>query len=334
MTLLEELKGKVKENPQRIVFPESDDERVLKAAHRLLGEGICEVILLWNAENVKSKGRQYRCMLSKATIIDHTADKEQQEKYAQMLTMLRQHKGMTVTQARELLSDPIYFGAMMVRNGDADGMVSGAAHPTAETLRPALQIIGTKSGVSTASSFFLILLSSTVDENNPNKLFFFADCGFVVDPDANQLSEIGVETARSAQRFGIDPKVGFLSFSTKGSASHEKLHKVVEATSLFKEQAPDIPVDGELQLDAAVVPSVCQKKCGDSSLEGNANILIFPDLNSGNIAYKLIQRFGHAKAIGPIVQGLDKPVNDLSRGCTTEDIINVTIITAMEASQQ
>ncbi|MFP4645547.1 MAG: phosphate acetyltransferase [Candidatus Woesearchaeota archaeon] len=331
MTLLDDLKSKAKETTRRIVFPESTDERVLQAAHRLLGEGICEVILLGIPEDIKSKGRQLGAVLSKATIIDYGSDKDRQEKYAQALVMLRQHKGMDVSKARELLKDPVYFATMMVQTGDADGMVSGAEHATADTLRPALQIIGTKPEVTIASSFFLILAHDMVDDENSNTLFFFADCGFVVDPDAKQLSEIGFETAQSAKSFGIDPKVGFLSFSTKGSASHEKLHKVVEATSLFRERAPDIPVDGELQLDAAIIPSVCEKKCGQSPLQGNANILIFPDLNSGNIAYKLVQRFGHAKAIGPIIQGLNKPVNDLSRGCSAEDIVNVAIITAVEA---
>ncbi|MFW6378463.1 MAG: phosphate acetyltransferase [Nanoarchaeota archaeon] len=331
MPLLQDLKKTVKEHPQRIVFPESDDERILKAAHRLLGEGICEVILLGNADDIRSKGRKLGCMLSKATIIDVESDKDRQERYAQTLSMIRQHKGMTIAKARELLADPVYCAVMMVKSDDADAMVCGALHATADTLRPALQIIGTKPEVSIASSYFVILANDYIDPENNNKVFFFADCGFVVDPDAEQLSEIGLQTADSAKLFGIDPKVGFLSFSTKGSASHQKLHKVVEATSLFKEKAPDIPVDGEIQLDAAIIPSVCKKKCANSPLKGNANILIFPDLNSGNIAYKLVQRFGHAKAYGPIIQGLNKPVNDLSRGCSVEDIINVAIITAMEA---
>ncbi|MGM5480455.1 MAG: phosphate acetyltransferase [Nanobdellota archaeon] len=331
MTLIESIKKQVKKESKTIVFPEGNDSRIIKAVHRLLGEGICEVVLLGDVEDITSKARTLGCIISKATIIDYQSDLDRKEKYAQTLAMIRKNKGMTVSRARELLSEPNYFGVMMVQTGDADGMVSGAQGTTAKTLRPALQIIGTKSEVSLASSYFIMIAPHSIDEHNKNKLFFFADCGFVIDPSAQELADIGFETAKSAKSFGIDPKVGFLSFSTKSSASHESLHKVVEATSIFKKKAPDIPSDGELQLDAAIIPEVCNRKCKQSPLKGDANILIFPDLNSGNIAYKLVQRFGHVKAIGPLIQGLNKPVNDLSRGCGVEDIVDTAIITAQEA---
>jgi phosphate acetyltransferase len=239
---------------------------------------------------------------------------------------MRKEKGLSLEDAKEMIKQVSYFGTMMVHLGDADGLVSGASHSTADTLRPALQIIKTQEGHSIASSYFIMVVE--------NKVYFFSDCGFVVDPDANQLSEIAISTAQSAKQYGIEPKVAMLSFSTHGSGKGESVDKVIEATKLAREKMPDLEIDGDIQLDAAVVPEIGKKKCPNSSIKGNANVLIFPDLNSGNIGYKLVERMAHAMAIGPIVQGLNKPVNDLSRGCSVKDIVEVCAITVVEAQAE
>jgi phosphate acetyltransferase len=322
---LEAIRWKAKSGPKRIVYPEADDARILKAAELVTKDGIAEVILIGNAEEIKKKEKEHKISLKGVEILDPNAPQhsDQMEDYAQKLYSLRQHKGMSIDEARKLMQNPVYFATMMVREGAVDGMVSGANHTTAETLRPALQIVKTKDDVRYASSFFMMV--------KDERVLFFADCAFIEEPTEEQLVSIALQTADSAKRFGHEPRIAMLSFSTRGSGSSSSVDKVRRATEEIKKLRPDIMIDGELQLDAAIMPDVCEKKCPDSPLKGNANILIFPDLNSGNIGYKLVERFGHTKAIGPIVQGMKKPVNDLSRGCSVEDIVLTTQITVIEA---
>ncbi|MFA6074109.1 MAG: phosphate acetyltransferase [Candidatus Woesearchaeota archaeon] len=325
--ILDYIKTKAKTNPKRIVYPESEDERVLKAAAIVSYEKLAEVILIGNIEEIHKKEKELKINLNHVRIADPTAPQnaEKLEEFAQKLFELRKHKGLTIEQARELLKKPEYYGTMMVYTGEADGMVSGANHTTADTLRPALQIIKTKDDVKFASSFFMMVKEDSV--------FFFADCAFIEDPTVEQLITIAEQTADSAKRFGYIPKIAMLSFSTKGSGNSLSVEKVRKATEELKIKRPDLIIDGELQLDSAIVPDVAKKKCPNSPIKGEANVLIFPDLNSGNIGYKLVERFGNTKAIGPIVQGLKKPINDLSRGCSVEDIVLTTEITVIEAQE-
>lgn len=305
MTLLESIKQKAKENQKTIVLPEAEDERIVEAAKLIQEQGLAKPILISNNE------------------IEGLTTIQPDERYANLLFEKRKHKGMTEEQAKEISKDPVYFATLMVEANDADGLVSGACHSTSNTLRPALQIIKTAEGQSIASSYFIMI--------EEEKLFFFADCGFNINPNANELAEIAIQTANSVKTYNIDPKVALLSFSTKGSAKHELVDKVVEAGNILREKQVDFDFEDELQLDAAIVPKVAESKAPNSKLKGDANILIFPDLNAGNIGYKLVQRLGGATAIGPIVQGLNKPVNDLSRGCSVQDIVDVVAITAVQA---
>jgi len=323
--ILDVIKTRAKANPKRIVYPESEDERILKAAAIVSKNKSAHIILLGDPEVIKYKEHELKINLSHVTIINplsvENADK--MEDYAKKLVEIRKEKGLTIEEARTLLKKPDYYGNMMVYLGEADGLVSGASHTTADTLRPALQIIKTKEGIKYASSYFLMVKGDNV--------FFFADCGFIQEPTEEQLVSIALQTADSAKKFGYEPKVAMLSFSTKGSADSPTIQKVRNATEKIKQERPDLIIDGEMQLDAAIVPDVAKKKCPNSPLKGDANILIFPDLNSGNIGYKLVERFSETKAIGPIVQGLKKPVNDLSRGCSVDDIVIMTEVTVMEA---
>ncbi len=323
--IIENIRKKAKANPKTIVYPESYDDRILRAAAIVSKEKSANLILLGNPDEVQKKAKLLKIKLDKVKIIDPSASEKLQD-YANTLYELRKHKGMTPEEAQKTVLKYEYFGTMMVYKGEADGLVSGAVGTTADTLRPALQIIKTKEGTKYASSFFIMVKES--------KVFFFADCAFIQDPNVEELASIAIQTADSAKRFGYVPKIAMLSFSTKGSAQGPILEKVRNATEEVKKLRPDLLIDGEMQLDAAIVPEVAKKKCPDSPIKGDANVLIFPDLNSGNIGYKLVERFGHTRAIGPIVQGLKKPMNDLSRGCSVEDIVMTTYVTVVEAQEQ
>lgn len=320
MSLIDDIKDKAKSLKKTIVLPEGSDDRILMAASIVKKEGIADIIILGDMKSIHSRANELNLDFSDISIIN-PKNNHYSKTFADVLFGLRKNKGLTINQALDLVRQPSYFATMLVHQGIADGYVSGAIHTTADTLRPALQIIKTRNKETIASSFFMMVTSD-------NQIYFFADCGFVKNPTDKELASIAIATADSAKSFGIIPKVAMLSFSTKGSASDPLIDKVVSATSLVKQLRSDIVIDGELQLDAAIVPDVAKKKCPLSPIQGDANILIFPDLQSGNIGYKLVERFAHTKAIGPIVQGLNKPVNDLSRGCSVEDVVDVIAITA------
>lgn len=327
MGFIEKIKKRAKSSIKTIVLPEGTEPRVIMAAKRATDEGFVKVILLGNPQEVRNVLPDLN--LSGIEILNYLQSNKI-EKYANQLYELRKEKGITQEKALELVKIGSYFGVMMVYNEDADGMVSGAVHSTADTLKPALQILKTAHGVKLASSFFIMSLHDEFYGSNGSILF--SDCALNENPDADQLSEIAIASAKSFKELvGDTPKIAMLSYSTYGSAKSEMTDKVIQATSLVKEKAPNLIVDGELQLDAAVVPEVAEFKAKGSSLMGHANILIFPDLNAGNIGYKLTQRFGRAIAYGPVVQGLSKPVNDLSRGAMVEDIVGTIAITAVQA---
>lgn len=331
MTLIDSIIARAKSNPQRIVLPESLEDRTITAADRALADGLAEIILIGNPEAIHAKAAELGLKhISKATIID-PATSEKTEQYAQLLFELRQKKGMTIEKAHELVLDPLYFGCLIIKSGDADGQISGALSTTGETLRPALQIIKCAPGITCVSGAMLMVTQAP--EYGEDGVLVIGDVAVTPMPDAGQLAQIAVCTARTARSVAgfADPKVAMLSFSTKGSASHEVVDKVVEATKLAKELDPALKIDGELQADAALVPSVGAKKAPGSEIAGKANVLVFPCLEVGNIAYKLVQRLGHAEAIGPILQGIAKPVNDLSRGCSVDDIYKMVAITACQA---
>ncbi len=319
---IDNIKEKAKQNQKTIVFPEGTEERIIRAAEQIIKEGIAKIILLGDEGEIKNKAQQLGVNIDGVRIIN-PSNYEKFDEYANAFFELRKHKGITPKQAKETMKDVSYFGTMLVQMGEADGLVSGSTHSTADTVRPALQIIKTHEKFHKVSSFFFMLLN--------DKLLIFADCAIVINPDAKDLAEIAIDTAKSAKKFGIEPKVAMLSFSTKGSAKHPYVDKVREAVSIVKDKMPDLVVDGEMQVDAALVPEVCEKKCPVCKLHGDSNLLIFPDLQSGNIAYKLVERLAKANAVGPILQGLRKPVNDLSRGCSVQDVVDVTAITAVEA---
>ena len=329
MRFLEHITKLAKEDKKTIVLPEAFDRRVVEAASMVLERDIADIILIGRESEVKETARGLD--ISRAQIID-PATYDGFEDFAQKLYELRKAKGMTLEQARETLKNPLYFGVMLVKENKADGMVAGAVHSTSDTLRPALQILKTAPGVKLVSAFFIMDVPDC--SHGHNGIFLYADSGLVENPDAEQLSEIAIVSAESFKTLvRAEPKVAMLSYSTYGSASSELTKKVVEATKLAKEKRPDLVLDGELQADAALVQSVSRKKAPGNVIDGQANVLIFPDLNSGNIAYKLTQRLAKAEAYGPITQGIAKPVNDLSRGCVAEDIVGVVAITAVQAQQ-
>lgn len=327
MNFLQSIKQRAKNQRKTIVLPEALERRTLEAAEQVLKEDIADVILIGNKNEILKVGQGLD--LSNVCIIDPLAY-EEIEDFISTLVELRKHKGMTVEKAKELLKNPLYFGVMMVKKGKADGMVAGAVNSTADVLRPSLQILKTAPGTKLVSAFFLMVVPEC--EYGADGTFIFSDAGLVPNPNAEELAAIAINSAQSFQQLvAKEPIVGMLSFSTKGSASHPDVDKVIEATKLAKGLAPNLKLDGEFQLDAAIVPSVGQAKAPNNDIAGHANVLIFPDLDAGNIGYKLTQRLAKAEAYGPITQGIAKPVNDLSRGCTAEDIVGVIAITAVQA---
>ncbi len=328
MSFIENIKARAKSDKKTIVLPETSDIRTLKAAHQVLAEGIADVILIGDETAITNKAEGLD--LSGATIINPETF-EQMDAYIAELVKLREKKGMTTEKASQLLHrDPLFLGVMMVKQGMADGMVAGAIHATADVLRPSLQILKTAPGTKLVSAFFVMVVPDC--EYGSNGTFIFSDAGLNQNPSAEELAAIAQSSAKSfAQLVGEEPVVGMLSHSTYGSAKHADVDKVVEATRIAKEEAPQLKVDGELQLDAAIVPSVGSAKAPNSDVAGKANVLVFPDLDAGNIGYKLVQRLAKAEAYGPITQGIAKPVNDLSRGCSAEDIVGVVAITAVQA---
>ena len=331
MAFIDVLKARAKENKKTIVLPETEDRRTLEAAAQILKEGFADVVLVGSEEAVKAGSEGLD--LTGAVIVDPaTSDKTQG--YIDKLVELRSKKGMTPEQAKEiLLNQYLYYGVMMVKMGDADGMVSGASHSTADTLRPCLQILKTKPGTKLVSAFFLMIVPDC--EYGANGTFVFADSGLVQDPNPEELAAIAISSAESFEQLvGEEAKVAMLSHSTMGSAKHALVDKVVEATKIAKELRPDLKLDGEMQFDAAVVPSVGKSKAPNSPVAGEANVMVFPNLDAGNIGYKLVQRLAKAEAYGPVTQGIAKPVNDLSRGCSAEDIVGVVAITAVQAQAE
>lgn len=314
-------------NKKTIVLPESYDPRTIEACARILEKGIANVVLIGEREKIQAVAPQWN--ISEARVVN-PANYAKTEEFAQAFYEMRKAKGMTIEKARETMLDPLFFGVMMVKQNEADGMVAGAINSTANTLRPALQILKTAPGTKLVSSFFMMVVPNC--EMGVNGIFLFADCGLVENPDAEQLSEIALSSAKSFEQLtGKTANVAMLSYSTYGSAKSELTEKVIAATRLAKLKAPNINLDGELQVDAAIVASVGKSKAPDSPVAGQANVLVFPDLNSGNIGYKLVQRLARAEAYGPITQGIARPVNDLSRGCSAEDIVGVVAITAVQA---
>ncbi|MFD1852229.1 phosphate acetyltransferase [Oceanobacillus bengalensis] len=319
--LFEQLTEKISSENKKIVFPEGLDERILTAASKLSAEGIVSPILIGNKEQVEQKAKEVGVDVSRCEILDPT---NYGEFDAMVQAFVERRKGKaTEEKAREILLDENYFGTMLVYLNKADGLVSGAAHSTADTVRPALQIIKTKEGIKKTSGVFIMV--------REEEKYVFADCAINISPDSTDLAEIAVESAVTAGLFGVDPRVAMLSFSTKGSAKSPETEKVEEALKIAKEKNPSLVIDGEFQFDAAIVPSVAQKKAPDSVIKGDANVFVFPSLEAGNIGYKIAQRLGNFEAVGPILQGLNKPVNDLSRGCDAQDVYNLAIITAAQA---
>ena len=332
MSFIDNIKERAKQDIKTIVLPESDDIRVLEATSKILKEGFADIILIGNKDEIKKQAVENKINITGAKIIDpNISDKF--SKYANDFYELRKEKGMTLDKAKEMMKNNVYFGMMMVKEGDSDGLVSGACHSTADTLRPALQILKTAPGTKLVSAFFLMVVPDC--EYGEKGTFIFADSGLNEYPDPDALSEIAISSSKSfKQLVAAEPKVAMLSYSTYGSAHSPLTDKVVEATKLLKEKAPDLISDGELQLDAAIIPEIAKSKAPGSPVGGRANTLVFPDLDARNIGYKLVQRLAKAEAYGPLCQGIAKPVNDLSRGCNSDDIAGVVAITCVQAQNQ
>ena len=331
MDLITSIIERAKANKQRIVLPEGTEERTLTAADRAIADGLADLIILGNIDELHALADKLGLKnIDKATLID-PATSPKREEYAQLLFELRKKKGMTIEQAREKVLDPLYYGCLIIKSGEADGQISGALSTTGDTLRPALQIIKCAPGITCVSGAMLMITQTP--QFGEDGVLVVGDVAVTPMPDAQQLAQIAVCTAQTAKSVAgfADPRVAMLSFSTKGSAKHEVVDKVLEATKIAKEMAPELKIDGELQADAALVPSVGKKKAPGSDIAGNANVLVFPNLEVGNIGYKLVQRLGNADAIGPILQGIARPVNDLSRGCSVDDIYKMVAITACQA---
>jgi len=332
MDLLEKIKARAKTLDKRIVLPEGLEERTLKAADELISEGIAKITLLGNPDSVQAEAKKFGLQnIPGANIIDPLRH-DKKEKYIDLMVELRKHKGLTREEASRLIEDPLYLGTLMIKNGDADGEVAGAMNATSDVLRPALQYVKTLPGISVVSGAFIMILKDR--EFGENGILIFADCAVHPDPTDRELAEIAVATAATTRAIaGFEPRIAMLSFSTKGSAKHEMVDKVVNATRMAREMEPGLQIDGELQADAAIIESIGKKKAPGSKIAGNANVLVFPSLDVGNIAYKLVQRLAHAEAIGPVLQGMAAPINDLSRGCSVSDIVNLVAITANQAGR-
>lgn len=332
MSFIEEIKNRAKSDLKTIVLPEAEDERIIEAAAIALEEQYANIILLGNEENIHRIAQENNFDISKARIINPKTSNNHKI-YAEKLYALRKEKGMTIEKAEELISDEVYFGMMMVKNEEADGLVSGAIHSTSDTLRPALQILKTAPNTKLVSAFFVMVVPNC--QYGEKGTFVFGDCGLNENPSVEELAEIAKSSSQSFEQLvGEKAKIGMLSYSTYGSAKSEMTQKVMDATNLIKEKYPELQVDGELQLDSAIVPEVAKSKAPESKVAGKCNTLIFPDLNSGNIGYKLTQRFAKAEAYGPLCQGIAKPVNDLSRGCCASDVAGVIAITCVQAQNQ
>ncbi len=329
MSFIEEIKQRAKSNIKTIVLPESEDIRVLQATEIINREGFANVVLIGNEEQIRKKADENGINILNTKIINPNSS-EKYDEYVNAFYELRKHKGITIEDSKELMKNNVYFGMMMVKQGEADGLVSGAAHSTSDTLRPALQILKTAPETKLVSAFFVMVVPDC--EYGENGTFIFSDSGLNQNPNSEELSEIAISSAKSFEQLvGKEPKVAMLSYSTYGSAKSDLTQKVIDATKLVKEKQPNLLVDGELQFDAAIIPEIAKSKAPGSKVAGYANTMIFPDLNAGNIGYKLVQRLAKAEAYGPLCQGIAKPVNDLSRGCSSLDIVGVVAITAVQA---
>ena len=330
MNLINEIIERAKADKQRIVLPEGTETRTLQAADQLVRDGVAEIILLGDPQEINLLANQLELKNIGKTLVIDPKNHDKKQTYIDLLVKLRQAKGMTPEKAAVLVEDPLYLACLMIKNGDADGEIAGAQNTTGDVLRPALQIIKTSPGVSVVSGAFIMFTKTT--QYGKDGILIFADCAVMPNPTAQELASIAIASAQTARGIvGVEPRVAMLSFSTKGSARHEMIDKVAEATRIAKEIAPDLLIDGELQADAALVPSVGASKAPGSAIAGQANVLVFPTLEAGNIGYKLVQRLGNAEAVGPILQGMAAPVNDLSRGCSVDDIYKMVAIAANQS---
>lgn len=332
MKISQFIREKAKRNPKTIVLPEGEEPRMIKATETIVKEGFASLISLGREEKIKSKAKDLEIEFPEQIKIINPKDSDKIKEYAESYYQLRKNKGLSLDDAYQLLENPLYFGALMVYHNDADGLVAGSINSTGDVFKPALQTIKTAPDINIVSSSFIMVIPDC--PYGDNGVIIFADCAINPEPNAEQLADIAIASAETGKVLvGIEPRVAMLSFSTKGSAKHSLVDKVVEATKIAQEKKPDLLIDGELQADAALIPSIGERKAPNSKIAGKANVLIFPDLQSANITYKLVERLAKAKAIGPISQGMRKPINDLSRGCSAEDIVNVVAITVLQAGR-